>query len=288
MVKKIFFLSLIIFLFAGIASALPVPNYKGRVNDFAGMLKSDQIAQLEKKIEQYEASTSNQVAILTVPSLEGDDLEGFSIRVVESWKVGQKGKDNGVLILVVLKDRKMRIEVGRGLEGSLTDLVSGRIVDGIMKPAFKEEAYYKGLDGAISAIQLAIKGEFKADALKKDASSEEAGIEGYFIAYVLIFAVAAIIGMLHSIFGGLAGGAGTYFVTSWLFNPGYIAIIIITVSGFLIGLVAKFILEAILESSGGGGGYSGGGYSSGGGFGGSSSFSFGGGSFGGGGASGSW
>jgi uncharacterized protein len=285
MVKKIFFsIMTFFFLFVGAASALDVPGYKGRVNDFAGMLKSDQIVQLEKKLEQYEKETSNQIAILAIPSLEGEDLEGFSIRVTDKWKVGQKGKDNGILILIAFKDRKMRIEVGKGLEGSLTDLISGRIIDSVMAPAFKEKAYYKGLDDAINSIQLAIKGEFKADKAKDATKSRFDNTEMYMIVYGMILFVAGIVGMFHWTIGGAAGGAGSYLATSWLFHPTLGILTFVTVIGILIGCIAKFILEIMLESSGGS--YSGSGFSSSGSSGGG--FSFGGGDFGGGGASGGW
>lgn len=280
MAKRIFLIFSILLFYAGSTFALNIPDHKGRVTDLAGMLKSDQTAQLVKKLEQYEQETSTQIAILTISSLEGDDLEGFSMRVVEKWKVGQKGKDNGILILVALNDRKMRIEVGRGLEGVVTDLIAGRIVDGIMKPAFKGQAYYKGLDDAINALALAAKGEFTADLVKKGESSDE---EFFFLLiYGVIFFIAGVAGFLHFIVGGAIGGIGAYLATSWLFHPSLGFLVIIAVVGFLIGMVAKFVLEAALDMSGAGGFGSSGGSSGG------TSFDFGGGGFGGGGASGSW
>lgn len=279
--KRMFLIFSILLFYAGSTFALDVPNHKGRVTDLAGMLKSDQVAQLVKKLEQYEQETSTQIAILTISSLEGDDLEGFSMRVTEKWKVGQKGKDNGILILVALNDRKMRIEVGRGLEGVITDLIAGRIVDGVMKPAFKEQSYYKGLDDAINALVLAAKGEFVAESVKKGESSDE---EFFFLLiYGIIFFIAGVAGFLHFIAGGAVGGIGAYFATSWLFHPSLGFLVVIAVVGFLIGMIAKFVLEVVLDMSGAGGFGSSGGGSSGG-----TSFDFGGGGFSGGGASGSW
>lgn len=280
MIRKLLVVLLVNFFLAGSAVALNVPAYKGYVNDFAGILTSQQTAELEKKLLQYESETSNQIAVLAIPSLEGDSLEDFSIRVVESWKVGQKGKDNGVLILVALSDRKIRIEVGRGLEGSLTDLVSGRIIDEIMKPAFKQKDYYKGLDDAVNSVALAVKGEFKADSKKKGNSSDY--LEIYLIFLVLTLLLAGVAGLLHPIFGGIAGGAGTFFATSLVFHPTLFVLAAITVIGFLVGLAAKFILGGISDVSGIGFGSGSSGGGSGGGF------SFGGGDFGGGGASGGW
>jgi uncharacterized membrane protein YgcG len=108
-----------------LALALDVPPYKGYVNDYADMISPQEEMKLERALQSFELTDSTQVAILTIPSLEGDSLEDFSIRTVDQWKVGQKGKDNGVLLLVAKNDRKIRIEVGRGLEPVLTDLLSG-------------------------------------------------------------------------------------------------------------------------------------------------------------------
>jgi hypothetical protein len=112
----------------GGAQALDVPPLKGRVNDYAGMISPGVRAQLEMELKDFEQSDSTQIVILTIESLEGESLEEFSIKVAETWKIGQKGKDNGAILLVAKKDRKTRIEVGRGLEGKLTDLTAGRIV----------------------------------------------------------------------------------------------------------------------------------------------------------------
>jgi len=277
MINKLLFAFLTIFIFVGSAMALDVPQYRGRVNDFAGILAPDQVRNLEKKLEQYEKETSNQIAILTITSLEEDSLEDFSIRVVENWKIGHKGKDNGVLILVVFKDRKMRIEVGRGLEGSLTDLTAGRIVTDVMAPAFKQKDYNKGINDAIDAIGLAVKGEFEADAIKKDNSDDKFGLYLIFLAITLI--IAGVVGMiLHPIAGGIAGGAGTFLATLLLLNPVISLLVAITVIGFVVGLIAHFIVQFMpdllcLVISGESGG---------------STSTFGGGDFGGGGASGGW
>jgi uncharacterized protein len=117
-----------------LASALDVPQLTGRVNDYANMISPSARAAITQKLEQLEASDSTQVVVLTVPSLEGEDLEGFSIRVAEAWKIGTKEHDNGAILLVARDDRAVRIEVGYGLEGRLTDLISGRIIRQIIYP----------------------------------------------------------------------------------------------------------------------------------------------------------
>lgn len=275
--KRIFFLLISFSFLASFAMALNVPGYKGRVNDFTKTLTPNQASTLEKKLEQYEAQTSNQIAVLIINSLEGDNLEDFSIRVAESWKVGQKGKDNGVIILIAKNDRKMRIEVGRGLEGALTDLTAGRIIDTVMKPEFRKENFYNGIDKAVDSIELAVKGEFKAE--PKRSKSKDWDSESLLVVYGILYFVAGIIGLIHIFFSGAVGAIGTYFLTSWFFNPSQWVLIAVAAIGFFIGMLAKVLIENM--PSGSGGGYSSGGYSSG-----SSSGGFSG--FGGGGASGSW
>lgn len=110
------------------AAALQVPPLKGRINDYAGILSPEAERRIEAASKQLEESDSTQVVVLTVPALDGDSIEDFSIRVAERWKIGRKGFDNGVILVVARDDRKVRIEVGYGLEGRLTDLMSGRII----------------------------------------------------------------------------------------------------------------------------------------------------------------
>ena len=114
--------------------ALEVPFLSGRVVDLAGMLTESEKQSVEQKLAAFEKKTGAQVAVLTLPSLEGEPLEDYSIRVVETWKLGRTGHDDGVLLLIARDDRKMRIEVGRGLEDRLTDLVAGRILDHLLRP----------------------------------------------------------------------------------------------------------------------------------------------------------
>ncbi|MCZ7583680.1 MAG: TPM domain-containing protein [Deltaproteobacteria bacterium] len=144
------------------AAQVKVPALKGRVNDYAGLLDARQTAQLENALAAFENETSNQVVLLTVPSLEGEAIEEFSMRAAEAWKLGQKGKDNGVLLTVAPNDRQVRIEVGYGLEGALTDLESSRIVRYAILPAFKEGNYYAGIAAGLDGIMKATVGEFQA------------------------------------------------------------------------------------------------------------------------------
>jgi len=151
------------------AFALDVPPLRGRVNDDAGMISAQTKTALEARLAELETDESTQVVILTVPSLEGEPIEEFSMKVVEAWKIGRKGYDNGVLLLVSRDDRKVRIEVGYGLEGRLTDLLAGRIVDNDIVPAFKEGQFDAGFQKGVESILLAVRGEYTAP------SAEEKG-----------------------------------------------------------------------------------------------------------------
>lgn len=150
------------FLFLPTISALEVPKRSdGYVTDKAGLLSPSARAKLEDTLKSFEDKTSNQIVVVTFPSLGGQSLEDFSIHLAETWKVGQKGKDNGVIFLIFKNDRKMRIEVGYGLEGVLPDAVSGQIISRIVAPHFRTNNYEKGVFAGVDAIIQAIQREFK-------------------------------------------------------------------------------------------------------------------------------
>jgi len=151
-----------LFLLSSPVVALEVPPLKSRVNDTAGMFSQQVVSQTENILSQFEASDSTQIVVLTVPSLEGDILEEYSMRVVEEWKIGQKGLDNGALLLITRDDRRLRIEVGYGLEGSLTDLTAGRIIGQVIVPNFKKGDFDAGLSAGVQAMIQAVHGEFTA------------------------------------------------------------------------------------------------------------------------------
>ncbi|NJD91324.1 MAG: methanol dehydrogenase, partial [Geobacter sp.] len=134
------------------ALALEPPALRSHVNDYAALLSPAVTAQLEQQLQELEKSDSTQVVILTVPSLEGDSLEDFSIRVAEKWRIGQKGVDNGVILLISKAEHKIRIEVGRGLEGKLTDLISGRIIRNDIAPKFKSNDFDGGVAAGVSSL----------------------------------------------------------------------------------------------------------------------------------------
>ena len=134
------------------ALAVDVPYLSGRVVDNAEILKAETKRNLAARLKAHEQETSEQIAVLTVPSLEGESIESYAEQVFNTWKLGQKGKDNGVLVLVAPSERRMRIEVGYGLEGTLTDVAASRIVRNVMTPRFKEGNFDAGIEQGVAAV----------------------------------------------------------------------------------------------------------------------------------------
>ncbi|GAB4336615.1 MAG: hypothetical protein Kow0089_07100 [Desulfobulbaceae bacterium] len=270
--------------------AREIPDYHGYVNDYASMMSPETRARLENVLRAFDRSDSTQVAVLTIDTLGGVPIEQFSIRVVDQWKVGQKGKDNGVLFLVVRDDRKMRIEVGRGLEHVLTDLAAGRIIDNVVAPLFKQGRFDEGFEAGIRAIIGTTRGEYTAPS--GDGNGRHRGSPD-FINYLFVFGTFLFFLAVNSRMLGMVGGA--FFVPLFfaLGLPGLIPwsviLLLLVPLGALLGLLLSLVLKPVaghVGRTGRGGGFYTGGYSGGsfgGGFGG-----FGGGSFGGGGASGGW
>ncbi len=149
----------------GVAAALRVPAAPDhRINDYAGALSAVEREQLEQRLAERERSSSNQVVVAIFPSLDGESLEDFSIRLAQAWRVGRKSLDNGVIFLVFLNDKKMRIEVGYGLEGNLTDAVSSSILRDVVAPRFREGRVADGIGAGLDAIEQAIAGTYRAPA----------------------------------------------------------------------------------------------------------------------------
>lgn len=136
----------------GTAFALEVPPLEGRVNDRAGLLSPDQRAHIEARLAAYENKTGHQLVLLTIPSLEGDPIRDYGMRVAEAWKLGRKDRDDGVLMIVASQDREVAFEVGYGLEGDLPDVIVGRIIRDIIAPAFRRGDWAGGITGAIDAV----------------------------------------------------------------------------------------------------------------------------------------
>lgn len=285
--KKIFFTLFFIFFSYSGAYALDVPALQGHVNDYANMISPQAAAQLENELKAFEQSDSTQIVILTVPSLEGEVLEEFGIKVAEAWKIGWKGKDNGVIFLIAKQERKMRIEVGRGLEGKLTDLTAGRIVDLVVKPRFKRGDFDGGVLSGIHAIIDATRGEFKADE-KRQVQRYDA-FSNFLSLLIFGSIIILILGNISRVLGGIAGAVGLPLLAVATFtSAGLVAVVILAVAGLAAGIFLPLLFSSGRHGSWPGGGFymGGGGFSGGGDFGGG--FSGGGGGFGGGGASGDW
>ncbi|HTY60401.1 MAG TPA: TPM domain-containing protein [Bacteroidota bacterium] len=286
-----------------------VPLLSGRITDNAALLSPETVSRLTALLRMHEDSTSNQVAVLTIPSLEGEPIESYSIRVAEAWKLGTKEKDNGVLLIVARDDRKVRIEVGRGLEGNLPDITSGRIIRSVMIPHFRTGDYDGGISAGVEAILASLQGSYTAPP-GEDRESADIGTR------LMAGAIFTVVVGLFTIIALFSRGAQAWFLyffllPFWLMFP--LAIIGVTGGAIAFGCYALFVplfrlwwsrteggkslhtkitgipffaaLAASASSSGGGSSWSSGGSS----FGSSgSSFSGGGGGFSGGGASGSW
>ncbi len=165
MMRKLTVLLLLLLLFPiGKGFCLDVPKLSGYVNDQADLISPEVELKIENYLREFERTDSTQVAVLTIPSLEGEALDEYSLKVAETWALGQKEKDNGVLLLVARDDRKIKIEVGYGLEGNLTDLLAGRIIDTEITPYFRKGNFEGGIIAGINGISSAVRGEYTADA----------------------------------------------------------------------------------------------------------------------------
>jgi uncharacterized protein len=241
----VFFCSCIITVAAAPAAALDVPPLKGYVNDYANMISPSARTQIEAELKAFAQSDSTQVVILTIPSLQGEVLEEYSIKVGETWKIGEKGKDNGIIFLVSNQDRKIRIEVGRGLEGRLTDLTAGRIIDLVIKPRFKRGYFDGGFTAGIHALIDATRGEFKAEARRPSARKK--GLSPYFTIIFFAGVILLFLGRMSKVLGGTAGAVGLPAVLYLFFGAPLMLLIIFGLLGLAMG-----ILLPILFSAGGG------------------------------------
>jgi uncharacterized protein len=231
---------------------IDVPQLTGHVNDRAALLPADTESQIEARLERFEAKTGHQFAVLTVPNLGGLPIEDFAIKVAEAWRLGDKKRDDGLILVIAQQERKMRIEVGYGLEGEIPDAVASRVIRDVLRPAFQQGRYAYGIQAALDVLIGATGGDGEPGLVPQGAhrTAEDPGIPVFLIVLLLL--------MFWFLFRGGGGGGrrrGVYYYPP--FNGGF-----------------------------GGGGYGGGGFGGGGGGGGG--FSGGGGGFGGGGASGDW
>jgi uncharacterized protein len=261
-----------------------IPPLTSPVTDLTQTLSSQEQLALANKLSTFAKEKGSQIAVLIVPTTQPEDISQYSIRVAEAWKVGREKQDDGVIIVVAKDDRKMRVEVGYGLEGVIPDLIAKRIITEVMSPHFKQGDFYGGLNAASDTLEHLILGEnLPAPAKTKSQGS------GMMDMLPMILFGAIITGMiLRSIFGTFLGSAlngGLIAVLVWVFGAAMMAIVLAAVAGFIFTLAMGG--RGINGYGHSPGGYGGGGLGNGG-FGGRDIFTGGGGGFGGGGASGDW
>ena len=264
--------------FTAVWSLTEIPDLSHRVTDLTATLTSEQSAALETKLAAFEAKKGSQIAVLIVPTTQPEDIAQFGIRVADAWKIGRKNVDDGVIFIVAKADRKLRLEVGYGLEGAIPDAIAKRVIAETITPFFKKDDYAGGIDAGVTQLMQLIEGEsLPAPAEKTNTQLDEGAFMFILIGGLIAgFVLSAIFGR---VMGGMLAGFGSGVAAALFFGLSFAVV--------LIGLMVFFIVGI---RNRGGGGWSSGGFG-GGGFGGGSGGSWGGGgggSFGGGGASGSW
>jgi uncharacterized protein len=270
---------------------VPVPALTSPVTDLTGTLTADQVAALDAKLRAFEQAKGSQIAVLIVPTTEPEAIEQYALRVAEAWKLGRKGVDDGALLLVALQDRRVRIEVGYGLEGVLPDAIANRIIDEDVVPQFRRGDFHGGIATAVDRMLRVVEGEPLPPPVSRAPAQDVPGLT----ALLPFLFILAIVGgsILRRMFGRVAGALATGGIV------GGLTWLLVGILGLALGAGVLAFIFALLGGIGGGGGngwYSrrhGGGWGYPGGFGGGfggggGGWSGGGGGFGGGGASGSW
>jgi uncharacterized protein len=278
---------------AGTDGLMPLPALKARVTDLTSTLGAADVASLDAKLAAWEQQTGNQLVVLIVPTTKPEPIEAYSIRVADAWKIGRKGQDNGALLVVAKDDKKLRIEVGYGLEGVLTDVTSRRIIADTIAPLLRQNQFAQGITAGVDQIISVVdKGEpLAARPVATQKKSSGGGIPFEMLLILLFVVVPVVGGILRRIFGKVLGstvGAGVVGAAAWvvagsLLIAGIAAVVaffVMLFAGVGTGLTRRGGSNGGIWLPGGGGGWGGGG--------GGGGFSGGGGGFGGGGASGGW
>ena len=287
---------------AGVALAVPgvaraadqvaVPPLKARVTDLTGTLTAAQLQTLEDRLRQFESRKGSQIAVLIVPSTQPESIEQYSIRVADAWKIGRANVDDGLILVIAKNDQRLRIEVGRGLEGAIPDVIAKRVIREVIAPHFLANDFFGGIVAGTEALMKLIEGEKLPPPKQQEGRHSSSGDLGSnFGSMLLPLLVASVVigGLLSRVLGRFFGATVT---------GGIVGVIAWVVAGALfaaiLGALLAFVFTLVMGRRrmdrggwGGGGWSSGGGGLGGGGFGGGG-FSGGGGGFGGGGASGSW
>ena len=267
------------------ASPIALPALKARVTDLTATLSAAQAAELEAKLADFEARKGSQLAVLILPSTAPETIEAFAIRLMDAWKIGRKGVDDGVILIVAKDERRLRIEVGYGLEGVLNDATAKRIIDETITPALKSGDLPGGISAGAAAILAVVDQENLPEAeTAPGAATPSGGMldfdsigENTFLLGLAFLAIGGAI--LRHFLGNLLGSglvSGLSAGLGWLFTGSLVGVLIGAAAGFFIALFGLDLLLSGIFSGGSGGSGGGGGFSGGGGGGG------------GGGASGSW
>jgi len=267
--------AVLLFAFLAAAEDAPIPPLTGRVVDINSTLTAEQSRELEASLEAFEKRKGSQIAVLITGTSFPEPIESFSLRVAEAWKVGRKGVDDGIVVVVARSDQAMRIEVGYGLEGAVPDATAKRLIEEEFIPRFREGDFYGGLRAGLDRLMRVIDGEPLPPPKREGGGSEPRSIETYFILFMAI--VIAVGGLLRALFGRLPAAAIVGFGTgllAWLIVAPLMVAVLVGIVGFIFTLAGG-------GHRGGLGGFGRGGFGGGG-------FSGGGGGFGGGGASGRW
>src|SRR4029450_12517304 len=247
---RFFLFELVFFLVLSINSSVPaldVPPLRARVNDLAKILTAEKTKQLEQQLREFEQQTSHQITILTIPSLEGDPIEDFGIRVAEAWKIGQKGTANGVILIVAQKERKIRIEVGRGFEGILPDVIASRIIREVIAPRYREGDYAGSIQAGIDSILEVTRGEAVPKTSRTlPRTTGNRPVTALFF-FVILFALIVGISQRTPLRGALGGAISASVVGipgAVSSGPGlWVAILL---AGGIVGAFANFCAAAVL------------------------------------------
>ena len=264
--------------FTTVRAQVEIPELSHRVTDLTATLNDQQAMALESRLAAFEAKKGSQIAVLIVPTTQPEDIAQFGIRVAEAWKIGRKRVDDGVILIVAKEDRKLRLEVGYGLEGVIPDAIAKRVIAETITPLFKTGDYAGGIDAGVTQLMQLIEGEvLPAPDTAQSTQLDEGAF--MFILFGGLMAGFVLSTMMGRVMGGMLAGLGTGAVAALFFGLSFAVL--------LIGLMVFFIV-GIRHSGGGGWSSGGGGFGGGSGGSGGSWGGGGGGSFGGGGASGSW
>lgn len=278
----------LLFFVSTIWAEVSVPTLSHRVTDLTATLSAEQSAALENKLVAFEARKGSQIAVLILPTTQPETIEAFGIRVADSWKIGRKNIDDGVILIVAKEDRKLRIEVGRGLEGAIPDAIAKRVIAEIITPKFKANDFAGGIDAGVSQLIKLIDGEPLPAPTAEDVANASQDDSSDWIIGIAFFGLLLLDMFFAELFGTLLGTVCTG-MTAGLVSGGFAFFssfnigeaVIAGIGMFVVGVIASCIFKVYSAFSGSSSGSS---WSSGG----SSSWGGGGGGFSGGGASGSW